>query len=72
MDGLFQKYHNLQGLHIHIDDPSDTEAQIFKDTMEALGLQQRVSFPTHCAGNTLDLIFTETTSQLNTKTPIGR
>ena len=39
--------------NIHIDDPSDTKVQIFNDTMEALGLQQHVSFPTHHAGNTL-------------------
>ena len=56
----------------HIDDPNDTEAQIFNYTMKALGLQQHVSFPTHHASNTLDLIFTETTSQLNTKTSKGR
>ena len=30
--------------NIHIDSPSDTEAQIFNDTMEALGLQWHVSF----------------------------
>ena len=30
------------------------------------------SFQTHCTGNTMDLIFTETTSQLNTKTSKGR
>ena len=46
--------------NIHIDDPYETKKQIYKDTMEALGLQQHVSFPTHHTGNTLDLIFTET------------
>ena len=51
--------------NIHIDNLSDTEAQIFTDTMEALGLQQHVNFQTHCAGNTLGLIFTETASQFN-------
>ena len=58
--------------NIHIDDPNDTEAQIFNDTMEALALQQHIGFPTYHAGNTLDLIFTETMSQLNTKTSKGR
>ena len=43
--------------NIHIDNPSDTEAQIFTDIMEAFGLQQHVNFQTHCAGNTLGLIF---------------
>ena len=57
---------------IHIDDPSDTKSQIFNDTMEALRLQQHVSFPTHCTGNTLDLMLTETTSQLYKKTSKGR
>ena len=36
--------------------------------MEALGLQQHVYFQTHCAGNTLDFIFTETASQFNMRT----
>ena len=39
--------------NIHIDNPSDTEAKIFTDTMEALGHQQHVNFQTHHAGNTL-------------------
>ena len=30
--------------NIHIDNPSDTEGQIFTDTMEALGPQQHVNF----------------------------
>ena len=37
-----------------MDDP---DAQIFNDTMEALGLQKYVPFLTHHAGNSLDLIF---------------
>ena len=36
--------------------------------MEALGLQQHVNFQTYHAGNTLDLIFTETASQFNMRT----
>ena len=51
--------------NIHVDNPPYTEAQIYMDTMEALGLQQHVNFQTHHAGNTLDLIFTETTCQFN-------
>ena len=42
------------------------------DTMEALGLQQHVNFQTHHAGNTLDLIFTENTSQFTIRTFKGR
>ena len=44
----------------------------FNDTMQALGLQQHVSFETHCAGNTVDLLFIEITSQLTTKTFKGK
>ena len=36
--------------------------------MQALRLQQHVNFQTHCAGNTLGLIFTETVSQFNWRT----
>ena len=35
-------------------------------------MQKHVCFPTHHAGNTLDLIFTEWTSQLNAKIFKGR
>ena len=58
--------------NIHIDNPSDIEAQISMDTMEALGLQQHVNFQTHHAGNTLDLIFTENTSQFSISSFKGR
>ena len=58
--------------NIHIGNPSDTEAQIFMDTVEALGLQQHVNFQTHHAGNILVLIFTENTSQFSIKTFKGR
>ena len=56
----------------HIDDLIDIEAQIFSDTMEALELQQHVNFETHCAGNILDLLFTEIASQLTMRTFKGR
>ena len=45
--------------NIHIDDQTDSDANIFNDTMTALGLVQHVSIPTHKKGNTLDLIYTE-------------
>ena len=35
--------------NIHIDSPSNTEAQIFMDTIGTLGLQQHVNFQTHHA-----------------------
>ena len=49
--------------NIHIDDFTDIEAQIFNNTMEALGLQH-VNFKTHHAGNIFILLFTDMTSQL--------
>ena len=58
--------------NIHIDDKKTPEAQIFNDTTEALGGQQHVDFPTHCAGNTPAQSFTEITSQLNTRISKGR
>ena len=58
--------------NIYIDDPNDTEVQIFNDMMEAPGLQHHISFETHCAGNTMDVLFTEITLQLNTRTFKGR
>ena len=58
--------------NMHIDNPLGMEAQTFMDTMEALGLQQYVSFQTHQAGNTLDLIFAEATSQFSIRTFKGR
>ena len=58
--------------NLHINDPSDKEAQSFIDTMEALGLKQHVSFQTYHAGNILDLMFTKTMSQFNIGTFKGR
>ena len=42
-----------------VNDESDTDASIFIDTMEAMGLQQHVTYPTHKSDNILDLVFTE-------------
>ena len=57
-----------EDFNIHVGGHTDIESQIFNDTMEAVGLQQHVNFKTHHAGNTLDLIFTETTLQLTMRT----
>ena len=46
---------NLHVNKVHSDD----DAGNFVDMMIALGLDQRVNFPTHKSGNTLDLIFME-------------
>ena len=55
----------LGDFHMHIEDLTDNNSQIFVGTMEALGLQQQVNQPTHQKGNMLDLIFTEVTSKIN-------
>ena len=45
--------------NVHVNDQEDPDAQIFSNITSALGLNQRVNFSTHRAGNTLDLLFTE-------------
>ena len=50
--------------YIHVEDHLNTEATIFNDTVQALGLQQHVNKPTHHQGNIFDLIFTEVNSDL--------
>ena len=48
----------------HVDDPFDSEANIFNDTMAAFGLIQHVTGSTHQHGNTPDLMFSETTDAI--------
>lgn len=54
----------LGDFNIHVNDESDADAMIFKDTMQAFGLTQHVEGPTHRCGNTLDQIFTKTTGSI--------
>ena len=49
----------LGDFNIHVDDPFDSEAGIFNNTITAFRLQQQVTHPTHNKGNTLDLMFIE-------------
>ena len=45
--------------NIHVNVPSDNDAVRFLDILfSSMGLQQRIDFPTHVAGNTLDLLKT--------------
>ena len=55
----------LGDFKMHIEDPNNNNSKIFVDMMEALGLKQHVVKPTHQKGNTLDLILTQSTSQIN-------
>ena len=50
--------------NMHINDPTDGDAMVFMDTLEAMGLDQNVTFDMHQKGNTLDLVFTEVKSSL--------
>ena len=50
--------------NMHINDPTDGDAMVFMDTLEAMGLDQNITFDTHQKGNTLDLVFTEVKSGL--------
>ena len=47
---------------MHINDEDDNNVQTLLDIMVALGMDQVVSFPTHCKYNILDLVFLETQS----------
>ena len=55
---------NLGDFNVHVNDELDVNAQNFMDIIMALGLEQHVNFPTHKAGNTLDLVMTEMGSKL--------
>ena len=62
METKSNEYNNiivLGDFNIHINNDQDADANRFKDIMEALGLQQQLSFSMHRYGNTLDHIYTE-------------
>ena len=54
--------------NLHVNNTNDPEAQVFLDTMEALGLDNHVNFATHNRGNTLDLVLTDVLSSLSVVT----
>ena len=54
-------------IHINNQDSKD-DALIFLDMMTAMGLQIHNRFPTHRQGNTLDLIMSESISELEVMT----
>ena len=49
--------------NIHMDDPNNAEAWLFKNDLDALGLNQIVNFPTHKDGHILDLVIKEEVSK---------
>ena len=50
--------------NIHVDDPNSSSGSSFLSLLDTFGLSQLVSFPTHLAGHTLDLLITRSTSSL--------
>ena len=54
----------LGDFNIHVNDEFDENAHNLMGIITALGLKQHVNFPTHKAGNTLDLVITEMGSKL--------
>ena len=51
-------------LNIHINDLSNTDSHTFNDTMQAFGIEQHVTSPTHKCWHTLDLILSEINTEL--------
>ena len=49
--------------NLHVSNQLDTDATIFMDTIDALGLYQHVGFSTHKSGNVLDLIISNFTDE---------
>ena len=45
--------------NLHLSDNADTDAAIFSDATEAMGLYQHVTFPRHQSGNTLNLVLSD-------------
>ena len=52
--------------NLHVND-ENMDATVFIDMMEAMGLQQHVTYPTHKSDNILDLVFTELITQRHIK-----
>ena len=60
-------HHNnifIGDFNLHVSNQLDTDAAIFKDTIDALGLYQHVDFSTHKSGNVLDLIISNFTDKV--------
>ena len=63
VDDLMELITN-SSFNIHMENHEDNDAIAFSNTMEAMGLEQHISGPTHKLGNTLDIIFTGIISEL--------
>ena len=49
----------LGDFNLHVNDFNDGNVMNFIESTQALVLEQKVNFPTHTSGNTLDLVFME-------------
>ena len=49
----------LGDLNLHLSDPNYLAAGQFMENLEALGLYQCITFPTHKSNNTLDVIISD-------------
>ena len=66
VSAVLPEHHNnifLSDFNLHVSDSLDTDSAIFNDSIEAMGLYQHVGFDTHKAGNTLDLVLSDITSE---------
>ena len=50
--------------NLHIDDPTDTYGCQFNDLLSSSGLVNHITFPTHQAGHTLDLVITQNNQEI--------
>ena len=55
----------LKDLNMHVDDLTTADSHIFNDIMQAFGLKQHVTTPTHKYGYILDLVYSKVSSELN-------
>jgi len=51
--------------NLHLDDPTNSQAQQFLSVLNSTNLTQHVSFPTHRENHALDLVITASTSSLS-------
>ena len=65
---LQSKYNNiiiLGDINMHMDDPTNQNASILHDSINAFNLTQHVKIPTHNKGHTLDVIITTHSTGFN-------
>jgi hypothetical protein len=61
---------NNDYFNIHVDDTAGANAQRFFHLLDAFGLHQHVTDPTHADGHTLDLVITRPSLALSSTSDI--